>query len=229
MTFNKNPETTNIKQLKDSYDEIYRRAPIQESEGHYKWVIKVLESNKEKLLLDIACGGGHLLAEAENAGLHTVGVDISKVALQIAKEKAQRSRIICGDGEALPFRDEFFDYAINLGSLEHFIDPQLALREMARVLKRDGVALILLPNSYFLMTVWNVLRNGDPGRTTDQAIDRLATREEWRNLIEENGLRVRKIWKYNYKSPKASLKYKIIRPFIPLNLSYCFLFSCVRA
>ena len=229
MDFDKSSQITNTKQLKDSYDEIYRRAPIKESEEHYRWVTKVLDPIKGKILLDIACGGGHFLAEAEKAGLSTVGLDLSSEALRIAKKKAYQSMIICSDGEALPFKNDIFDYAINLGSLEHFLNPQKGLKEMARVLKKDAKALLLLPNSYFLRTLWNVFKTGATGRTTDQKIDRWATKEEWSQLIEESGLKIQEILKYNYKSPHTSLKYKIVRPFIPLNLSYSFLFSCVKA
>ncbi len=216
----------NIKQLKDSYDEIYKKIPLRESEEHYKWVTSVLAPERDKLLLDIACGGGYFLAEAEKTGLNSFGLDLSKVALLIAKKNTSQSKLICGDGEALPFKNDFFDYIINLGSLEHFLNPGIGLREMHRILKKDGKAIILLPNSYFLMTIWNIIRKGDTMRETKQKMDRWATKAEWVELIEGNGLKVNKILKYNYKSSNTPLKYKILRPFIPLNLSYCFLFVC---
>lgn len=62
-----------------------------------------------------------------------------------------------------------------------------------------------------------------------QEIEQLATRREWQDLIESNGLRVRHVYKYNPSPPTASLKYRLIRPFIPLNLSYSFVFICDRA
>lgn len=210
----------------DSYDEIYKKSPLRESKEHYKWVAGILAPGNSGRLLDIACGGGYFLAEVEKRGLDTFGLDFSKVALQIACSQTSRSALILGDAENLPFEDDSFDYVANLGSLEHFLRPDIGLREMTRVLKKDGTAIILVPNSYFFMTLWNVLRRGSTGRETDQKLDRWATKEEWTELIDKNGLGVKRIQKYNYKSPRAPLRYKILRPFIPLNLSYCFLFIC---
>lgn len=214
------------KSLMDSYDEIYKRAPLKESKEHYRWVARTLDPESNGRLLDIACGGGYFLAEVEKKGLDVYGLDFSEVALQIAQNETERANLICGDGEALPFKENSFDYVVNLGSLEHFLSPKRGILEMTRVLKKDGKALILLPNSYFLMTIWNVFRKGSTERVTDQKVDRWATKQEWVQLIEGNGLRVVDVMKYNYRSPRAPLKYKIIRPFIPMNLSYCFLFIC---
>lgn len=216
----------NEKELKNSYERIFKKTPLSESEEHYQWILKTLSPQKGKTLLDVACGGGHFLKEAEKIGVNTFGLDISESALAIAKKEAKNSKLLCANGEKLPFRDETFDYVSNLGSLEHFLYPDQGIREMARVLKKDGKCAILVPNSYFLMTIINVWRKGSTERKTVQEIDRWATRKEWEELLETNGLKVEKIFKYNYKTPNDPLPYRILRPFIPLNLSYCFLFLC---
>jgi len=154
-------------------------------------------------LLDIACGGGHFLRAALAAGTVAVGVDLSTEALKLARANAPGAALLCANGEGLPFGPSTFDYAVNLGGLEHFLDPALGVREMARVLKPDGRAVLLLPNSYFLMTILNVWRSGSTGRRTDQEVDRWATRGEWTRLLDENGLRVRSVLKYNYRVRQA--------------------------
>lgn len=214
------------KELKNSYEKIFKETPLRESEQHYQWILRTFSPEKGKTLLDVACGGGYFLKEAEKIGLNTFGLDISESALALAKKEAKNSKLLCANGENLPFRDETFDYVSNLGSLEHFLHPEQGVQEMARVLKKDGRCAILVPNSYFLMTIINVWRKGSTGRKTVQEIDRWATRKEWEELLEKNGLKVEKTLKYNYKTPQDSLKYRILRPFIPLNLSYCFLFLC---
>lgn len=214
------------KELKNSYERIFKESPLRESEEHYRWVLKILSPKKGKILLDVACGGGYFLKEAEKIGIKTFGIDISESAIAIAKKETRNSKLLCANGEKLPFRDETFDYVSNLGSLEHFLEPEKGTKEMARVLKKDGKCAVLVPNSYFLMTIINVWRTGSTGRETVQEIDRWATKKEWMSLLEKNGLKVEKVFKYNYKTPKDPLKYRLIRPFIPLNLSYCFLFIC---
>lgn len=228
MTPKKDISSTPLQELISSYDRIYETHPLQESAAHYRWVLQKLNPQGRTTLLDIACGGGYFLQEAEKKGLQAIGIDFSKAALKIAQSSAKMSALVRGNAEELPFPESSFDLVTNLGSLEHFIDPEKAVREMVRVLKRNGRAAILVPNSYFLMTLLNVWRTGSTGRSTSQKIDRWATREEWRQLLTQNGLVIKNIYKYNYKTPADSWKYRLIRPFIPFNLSYCFLFICAK-
>ncbi len=227
--FTKPPRIATEKEVQASYDALHERDSLHESRSHYRWVMKVLAPEKGKRLLDVACGGGYFLREAEKTGVESWGIDISTVAAKQAHLNAPKSAQLCGNGESLPFKDKVFDYIVNLGSLEHFINPEKGVLEMARVLKKEGKAVLLLPNSYFLMTILNVWRTGATGRETAQEVDRWATGEEWARLIEQNGLEVTRVLKYNYKSREAPLKYKLVRPFIPFNLSYCFLFVCRKA
>ncbi|MDH4197002.1 MAG: class I SAM-dependent methyltransferase [Candidatus Aminicenantes bacterium] len=229
MEFTRPPNVATEREIRASYDALFRRAPLRDSDAHYAWVARVLSPDKGTALLDIACGGGYFLREALARGVLAVGVDISTEALKIARENAPGAALFCGNGESLPFGEDAFECAVNLGSLEHFLDPARGVREMARVLKPGGRAVLLLPNSYFLMTIFNVWRTGSTGRRTEQEVDRWATRGEWTQLLVENGLRVLSVLKYNYRARKAPLKYRLIRPFIPRDLSYCFLFVCRKA
>ena len=106
------------------------------------------------------------------------------------------------NGEQLPFSDAAFDYVTNIGSLEHYIDPQAGMREITRLLTPDGLACILLPNSFSLMA--NFLCAWHTGRTSDdgQPIQRFTARYEWQDLLEANGLRVIHTVKYECERPR---------------------------
>lgn len=213
-------------EIRAAYDTLHGRGALRESERHYRWALRVLGPRPEARLLDVACGAGDFLRAAAAADLRVTGIDVSAGALAAARRNAPGAALCRGDGEALPFGAGVFDFVVNLGGLEHFLDPTQGVREAARVLRPDGRALFLLPNSYFLMTLLNVWRTGATGRRSEQPIDRRATRAAWTRLLEENGLAVLRTLKYNYRARHAPLKYKAVRPFIPLNLSYCFLFVC---
>jgi SAM-dependent methyltransferase len=91
------------------------------------------------LIADIGCGVGHsyrLLAPRE-----TVGIDIDAGALH-----GQDRRTVAADMRRLPFADDEFDGAVAVHSIEHVPDPGRALREMARVLKPAGGAVLVTPN-----------------------------------------------------------------------------------
>lgn len=49
------------------------------------------------------------------------------------------------DGKIMPYENESFDHVMCFEVLEHTEDPQLLLSEIARVLKRDGVAILSIP------------------------------------------------------------------------------------
>jgi len=97
-------------------------------------------------VLDIGCGlGGKTVAYAE-AGARVTGVDIKthNIARCVEFAHARRDDVIflAGDAERLPFAEGTFDLVFANDSLEHFGDPEGALRELARVLKPGGSIIL---------------------------------------------------------------------------------------
>ena len=82
-------------------------------------------------LLDVGCGPRDQAAAAEHYGLRYAGVDYSSPAADILV-----------DAHAIPFQAGTFDIVLSYAVLEHLYNPYLAMREMARVLKPDGVLAI---------------------------------------------------------------------------------------
>lgn len=224
-----------------AYDEKFSHGGLRDADSFYRWVLQILNPPVGSALLDVACGEGHLLRCGEMRNLRCYGLDLSSRAVEIARENAERSQLLVSNGEALPFADERFDYVTCLGSLEHFFSPKLGLFEIKRVLRQDGLAGILLPNSYYLMDIiWQVWRTGY-GPTHHQVIERFASFCGWRDFLESGGLRVLKSYKYNFKFPRSLSDIKwyvahprkilnlLISPFFPFNLSYSFLFICTKS
>jgi ubiquinone/menaquinone biosynthesis C-methylase UbiE len=226
----------------DDYNSFYtEEGKLRESDAFYRWVLNKLSPHEQLNLLDVACGEGHLLKFAADRNIFCYGLDFSNRALRIVRKNAEQCVALQANGELLPFVNESFDYVTNLGSLEHFVNPDLGLQEMRRVLKLGGLAALILPNSYYLLDIiWHVWRRGYPV-SHRQLIERFATYGEWRDLIEINGLRVLKTYKYNrcwprsfqdwkwYKKRSKQLLSVLASPLTPLNLSYSFLFICKRA
>ncbi len=219
-----------LEKHKSAYDQLFQGAGIKESLSHYYWVLqKCLKvAPRSTLMQDVGCGKGIFLAIAEKKFQFCYGLDLSEAALKRARLEAPHSYLVCAAGEDLPFPDESYDLIVNVGSLEHFLDLPRAVKEMARVLKKYGHALILVPNSFFLPIILNVLLKGDRGLKSIQPREIQATREEWRQLFSENGLNIINIFSYNYRTPQDPWLYRIMRPFIPFNFSYCFLFHAIK-
>ncbi len=112
-------------------------------DGRWKTVAKELAShyklkNGDKVL-DVGCGKAFLLYDLmqEVPGLEVCGVDISKYAIEHAKEEV-RSSLICTGAHELPFSDHSFDLVISINTLHNLYCYELdkALREMERVGKQ---------------------------------------------------------------------------------------------
>jgi SAM-dependent methyltransferase len=221
------------------YDLLYSESSLSQIESFYLWLMKQMSLPDRGRLLDIACGAGEVVRHAGLKGLQAVGIDISEVVARSASTRVAGAGLIgVGMGESLPFADDCFDTITNIGSLEHFVDPAKGVREIARTLKTDGQAFILVPNTFSLLT--NILVAFRQGRTVvdNQPIQRYGARHDWVQLLEENGLVVRKTikyerpwpyhsadWGYYFRHPKDLLRL-ILSPFVPLNLAYSFLFVC---
>ncbi|HTH70338.1 MAG TPA: class I SAM-dependent methyltransferase [Candidatus Saccharimonadales bacterium] len=139
--------------LRANYEHIWSTTDMRESQEYYARCLALARPTPGDRLLDVACGGGYLLMEAERAGLRTSGIDIADAALARARTFAPKSDLRRGDAEALPYADGSFEIVTCLGSLEHFLDPPKALEEMRRVLAPGGRAIVVVPNQWFAYDV----------------------------------------------------------------------------
>ena len=96
--------------------------------------------------LDVACGSGKLTAElarvAGGAG-RVVGLDFSARMLDVARRDHPELEFVEGDALQLPFDDATFDASTIAFGLRNLSDPVRGLREMARVIRPGGRAVVL--------------------------------------------------------------------------------------
>src|SRR3954451_17777602 len=100
-------------------------------------------------VVDVGAGTGF----ATEAIVHKVApervtmLDQSPHQLARARRKRALSGVtkMIGDAEALPFATDSCDRYVSTGSIEYWPDPQRAIAEAYRVLRPDGVALVIGP------------------------------------------------------------------------------------
>ena len=101
--------------------------------------------NKDSKILDIGCRTGiYLYFLKQNGFKKLYGIEIDDISVGIAQKRGFKN-VISGDAHKLPYGDNFFS-AINCTQvIEHSYSPHKVLKEMRRVLKKDGVMWIDAP------------------------------------------------------------------------------------
>lgn len=129
-----------FQRMKSFYDQQYRSdiySTEEFSESRAAWVQDLLHNysgNHSKIrVLEIGSGRGYLQDTAPGY----VGLDIS---LEAGRQYTKP--FVSGLAEALPFADQTFDVVMSFTVLEHLTQPELALMEMDRVLKKKGVLVV---------------------------------------------------------------------------------------
>jgi len=130
------------------------------------WVMTQLENYVGKVILDLGCGRHKTIPEA-------IGIDIEPVA------------DIQSDISKINFPDNMADFVISRHSLEHLIDPIVALKEWHRVLKVGGRLIIVLPDHEFVDTMSREVSGGKHLHAY--------TRQSFLNLLETTPFKVIKV------------------------------------
>ncbi len=102
-------------------------------------------------ILDVGCGTGANLQMLSQFGA-AEGVDVSTEALEFCRARGI-SQVQQGAAESLPYEDASFDLVTGLDVVEHLDDDVAGLREMHRILRPRGRALVFVPAFMFL---WGV-------------------------------------------------------------------------
>ena len=152
--------------------------------GRRKIIAGFLESICRKLpdrklnILDVGCGTGANLELLGQFG-EAQGVDVSSDALAFCRQRGL-DQVKQGQAEALPYADGSFDLVTGLDVVEHLDDDLAGLKEMRRVLRPGGRALMFVPAFMFL---WGVQDDVSHHR-------RRYTIKEIRDVVEKAGMQV---------------------------------------
>jgi ubiquinone/menaquinone biosynthesis C-methylase UbiE len=103
---------------------------------------------KDLAVLEIGCGLGTDGAQFAKAGAHYTGIDLTDAAVNLARRRFEifnlHGSFCVGDAERLDFPDNSFDLIYSHGVLHHTPDTQAAVREIHRVLRPGGRAIVML-------------------------------------------------------------------------------------
>ena len=147
-------------------------------------------------ILDVGCGAparcippGSFLRKLG----YGKGIDISYQDIEF--------EFCIGDIQKIPFKDAEFDGVTAIEVIEHIDEPISALREVHRVLKKDGVFVVTTPNNNVIFTIlWWVWERSFGDEWKDAHVITYK-KNDWLKIFNQNNLfRVEKVinyWKIN--------------------------------
>jgi SAM-dependent methyltransferase len=95
----------------------------------------------DRQALDLGAGRGEL-----SARMSALGYDVTAVERYVAQFEAKVRLVDADLDRPFPFEDQSFDVAMAVEILEHLENPRSFLRELWRVLKPGGTAIVSTPN-----------------------------------------------------------------------------------
>ena len=101
-----------------------------------KDIKKHFELNDGEKVLDVGCAKGFLVKDFFDLGIQSLGIDISKYAIDNSLLEI-KDKLIIGSADKLPFPDDTFDAVVSINTI-HNLDREKckqAIKEMQRVSK----------------------------------------------------------------------------------------------
>ena len=175
----------------DWYAPIYKRAMRAEERSYAFLYRRIPKLIRGKEVLELATGPGALAKRIAPVTKHMLATDYSEGMIAEAKKGAcsNNLRFEVADALSLPYADASFDAVVIVNALHLLPEPERALREMARVLRPDGV--LIAPNfvkqrESLLTRFWEALLSLAGLRFANQW-----TPEEYLDFLKKNGWEVR--------------------------------------
>ena len=126
--------------------------PDRRDTSYYEHMHRYLFAGKYtagKKVLDISCGEGYGTAILSREAQSAAGCDIDEDIISLARKKygqSEKLSFVQGDFRSLPFGDNSFDVVVSYETIEHISGQDLALTEIKRVLRDDGLLIMSTPD-----------------------------------------------------------------------------------
>lgn len=176
---------------------------IKFEKHRYEVVEELFSKNKIRKefvsFLDIGCNGGGFLAKITKKiqCKEFFGIDVSENALQQCRSRFPEfleNFFLENIDSGLHFENEKFDLVTMIAVLEHTFDPLFVASEISRILKKDGIFIVEVPNIAFIMHRVNLFFGKRPRTSWDYGWDgghlQLFDIKSLRELLKKNGFEI---------------------------------------
>jgi len=126
--------------LAPSYDELYG----EEQDHKHKIILENIGSKRVGTLLDVGCGTGRFLQRTENMCDTSIGIDVSRPMLMIARQRRSlRSDLVQAVSSKLPFRQDIADCIVSVSTSTAGSNLSEMIAESGRVGRKNAVLAVI--------------------------------------------------------------------------------------
>lgn len=105
---------------------------------------RALKNVSGKKLLEIGCGTGHWSKYFAALGFSILGVDISfEMLKETFRKRIPWAEFVQSDAQYLPLQNDVFDIAVLITAIEFIDEPNIAIKEAIRCIKKPGGCLLI--------------------------------------------------------------------------------------
>lgn len=158
--FSKTREKELSNWFRGMFDYINRFYPIKRGRG--------------KKLIEFGCATGAAANLLADYGFNVTSTDVSNYAVNFAKKNYSDINFGVHDMQKFYTKDKNFDVAVAFDVVEHLKDPEVAIGNTYKILKKSGVMILTTPNDYKHIS-------NDPTHIN------VKTPKEWKKIIKKVG------------------------------------------
>ena len=176
-----------------------------------KRVFELTGNIHEKRILDVGCGPGMTVAGTMAKGGKFFGIDLAKEMLLECVNIFDRLgtlNLSLGNIKRLPFSEASFDVIFCLGVLEYIPESEIAIQELYRILKKDGILIVSMQNEFSPYRLWdrhvyrsnivNRMRKMIWGTRSELLLERTMSLRKIQKLLLNNQFIVKDYLYYNF-------------------------------
>ena len=168
-------------------------------------------------ILDIGVGDGGISRFLFQKKIKIdIGIDIDKNGLGNARRTGVYKKVLQADAQNMPFNAASFNTVVSNSTFEHIEDDLGAVKEVSRVLKKNGLFFMTVPNPFLARTVLLIEGNN---RKAKSALTKLNKRvqhlhyralKEWKKIFTKNNMSI-VYHKYYYPEGTTRVWYSLMK------------------
>lgn len=170
-------------------------------------ILKLLGKITNKKILEVGCGNGYLSRILARKGAKVTAIDLSDKFIFLAKEREKRNLceidyLVRDAANLVGIKNRYFDVVIANMSLMDIADARKTMKEISRVLKKNGRFIFSINHPVFCDTPW-VMVEKNKKRMLAKAVDRYLLSYSKKFTVWESGAKAT----HHHRSIETYLRY----------------------